>query len=103
MTNVFPPNSFFDVQVVEMRLCDNGETVYVFKSLCSEDSYQVDGDDHYAEMYVRFGQTSPTPYRVGDTLRCTVGLKERSDTDSIKVTRYTQSDPKYSLISLSES
>lgn len=76
----------FRIQVVEMRVYDNGDTVYLLRPLDTETS---ETSGYYAEIAVRFKPNKPTPFRPGDIVNCHLDLADRvnSNDTAISTTR----------------
>lgn len=70
----------FKIQVVEMRVYDNGDTVYLFRP--PDDAEITKTTGYYPEIAVRFKPNEPTPFRAGDIVDCQLALADRVNTDN---------------------
>lgn len=73
-------NVCFKIQVTEMRVYDNGDTVYLLRPLDTEIS---ETSGYYAEIAVRFKPNEPTPFRAGDIVDCQLALADKPNPDEV--------------------
>lgn len=76
-----PVNVCFKTQVVEMRVYDNGDTVYLFRP--PDDAEITKTTGCYPEIVVRFKPNEPTPFRAGDIVDCQLTLADKPNPNEV--------------------
>lgn len=76
-----PANVCFKIQAVEMRVYDNGDTVYLFRPPYDAEITKTTG--YYPEIVVRFKPNEPTPFRAGDIVDCQLALADKPDPNEV--------------------
>lgn len=78
-----PENVCFKTQVVEMRVYDNGDTVYLFRP--PDDAEITKTTGYYPEIVVRFKPNEATPFRAGDIVDCQLALADKPNPNEVVI------------------